>query len=717
MNVMSNPPPPLIPRVLSNGSACLALLAVALLLPGPAAQAGHRWESIPSEHLNARAETPEAEEAGAEILLVKRRLAFGDTDMVQEYFIRLKLYAERESQTAGRITIPLISPAVLTECGARVLRPDGAVREYAMKDFPQTKAVDRFAGGRTGFVVDDNDNALTFSGAALRQLQIADLQVGDIVEYFFVIRESMDATAGYAGQRLLDMQQEFPIRALEFLLEKDFGKSGGFQSGLTYVNMPDAKLTKVAGENLLVTARNLPAFRREKDMPPERDVRAYIILRLASGNFTFGFNNWTEFAEYFAGEANDLSRPNGAIKKLAAQLTAGVATPVEKLRRLHDYCQHEITNLDYDDLTGRPKMSSADRKALTAASTLEKRVGTTNTINALFAALARAAGLEAGLAATSRARDMLRADRVPYGWVFLGEYAAAVKLDGAWRYYSPGMRWAPFGQLYCQNQGTAVMRVEQKKPVWEIRPVVTDPGQDQLARQGALTLDRQGALTGTVTETLTGQFAMIWRHQHKGKPADKLEEVVQKRVRQHFASAELKDIRIEDDHDNTHPVVLHYRLNVPDYATMSGERIIFAHNALNSRARPRYTDEQRLHAIRWTYGSVITDRMEIQLPDGYQLEAGDAPAAVDFAQAAGIKHTTTLRYFPQKRMISSDSSQTTGLDGKTMFPAKVYPALKQIFERIAKAQTHTLVLKPAPAAATPASAEQTKDKTTPAPDA
>ncbi len=163
--------------------------------------AAYHWEKIPAEHIGAKPESAEATEAGAEVLLAKRHLSFSDSGISNEDFHRTIIYDERAAESVGRIKIIVNRPAVLDDCGARVTRADGTVREYAMKDFSRTKAVERGRGGgaRSGFVVDDNDNAVLVSGADLYQLVITDLRPGDLVEYYQRIDENMDALNGYAG--------------------------------------------------------------------------------------------------------------------------------------------------------------------------------------------------------------------------------------------------------------------------------------------------------------------------------------------------------------------------------------------------------------------------------------------------------------------------------------------------------------------------------------
>ncbi len=77
----------------------------------------------------------------------------------------------------------------------------------------------------------------------------------------------------------------------------------------------------------MVRASNIPAYRKEKVALPDQDIRAYIIIWLASGNFSFSFQNWEEFTNYLAGEACSLERPTSAMKKLAAETDTLVLKP------------------------------------------------------------------------------------------------------------------------------------------------------------------------------------------------------------------------------------------------------------------------------------------------------------------------------------------------------------------------------------------------------
>ncbi len=664
----------------------LRLLGLMLLTPYLAV-AAHKWEEIPAEQLNAKPETPDAVEEGAEVLLSRRTLELNAKGMEWDTFNRLKVYSERAAEVAGRLQIRVSPRQNLRDCGARVIRGGAVLRIYGRKEFTVTNMAET-----------------EYGDFGMHQLQITDLRPGDLVELFHELAYDASQYTGFGSFFTVNVQESWPIRELDYTVKSVGWQDGQMNYSLGFRNLPGAVSSK-SGDILKVSAKNVRAYRKEKDAPPDADVRGSLVVDLFMSSYSGSMGtsrtpwskNWDDYLKSELETMGGKIRANGAIKKLAASLGQGVATPEEKVRRLHDYCQREILNLTYEDLEGSRAPTKEAISELNAALTLERRYGTPFSITCLFVSLCQAAGLEATLAATTSANSALRADRIYKGWWLLTDRAAAVKLDGKWVYYSPGMRWAPFGQWYWQNQGTAILPLQKGKPAWEIRPQIPTSDQDKFLREGKFDLSEHGALEGAVTETLNGQHAMGWRTRHKGKKLPALEKVVRQRVERDFPLAQVTEIKIEDDRDSYHPVVLRYQMSVPDYATLAGGRIIFAPNVLNARAQPRYTDTApRLSDIRFEYGLVGQDQVELHLPANYELEAGAAPKNVELGEVAGITHVSKLSHAPKTQRVFSTTTLTTGLGGKINFPAKGYPALKQIFEKINEAQTHTLVLKPKP---------------------
>jgi hypothetical protein len=80
----------------------------------------------------------------------------------------------------------------------------------------------------------------------------------------------------------------------------------------------------------------------------------------------------------------------------------------------------------------------------------------------------------------------------------------------------------------------------------------------------------------------------------------------------------------------------------------------------------------------------------LQLPEGYQLDHGDAPAVVNlppsvtYSVKMSITKTNKLLY--ERRL-------TLGSNSVPVFEAKYYPTLKKIFDQIHEGDNHMLTLK------------------------
>ena len=86
--------------------------------------------------------------------------------------------------------------------------------------------------------------------------------------------------------------------------------------------------------------------------------------------------------------------------------------------------------------------------------------------------------------------------------------------------------------------------------------------------------------------------------------------------------------------------------------------------------------------------------MSIELPAGYELESPDAPALVQDNSGIVVNDTRiTVSIDNDIRTINYKRNFSFGNGGNLIFPKEVYPALKAIFERIYRANSHSLTLK------------------------
>jgi hypothetical protein len=163
-----------------------------------------------------------------------------------------------------------------------------------------------------------------------------------------------------------------------------------------------------------------------------------------------------------------------------------------------------------------------------------------------------------------------------------------------------------------------------------------------------------------------------------------------------MSTADLSDIKIENVTEPIKPFVYAYHVRVPGYAQRTGKRLFLQPGFFSHGVGPVFATNERKHDIYFKYPWSEQDEIAIELPAGFALDNADAPAPITpelthniCAQAITIavsKDNTTLVY---------RRNFFFGGGGNILFPASNYPAVKQLFDNIQKANDHTITLKQA----------------------
>lgn len=634
------------------------LLVVALTAVLQAAKDG--WKPISPEDLSLQ--KPRVEEnADAEALFWEVRVEDQDIGTVLNHYIRIKIFNERGRHSQSTIDIPFAKWLRVDRIAGRTIQPDGTIVELDKKSI-----YERTLAKVGGFKIE------------VKSFALPAVEPGSIIEYRW--RETRKgAWSNYAR---FDFQREIPVQEVTYYI-----KAGSYRYSMVGMTFNGSRTPFQQEDDgfFSTSMTNVPAFRDEKDMPPEPNVRSWMLLyytRRADGISPRKF--WTDFGRQLYGKHKPEMKVDKNIKRLATQLTLGSSTPEEKLRRIFDYCRTQIRSVSDDAAEKTEKEIKKAVKSNSPSDTIKRGYGTSLDIDQLFAALAKAAGFEARYALMGDRSDYFFSPEMTNAY-FLRYGAVAVLREGRWRFFSPSTRHIPFGMLRWQMEAQQALVSDPEEPVFAETPLAR--AEQSLTRRTArLKLREDGLVEGACRIEYTGHSSAWRREWLDDKTPQERVKMVSETVQGWFKDAEISQVQVENLADAEKPLVYAWQLRMPGYAQATGKRLFFQPAFFQLGSSPRFTAGDRTHRIYFHYLWSEEDEVAIELPEGMTAEAAGSPAP--------IRPEKVVQYSAQvassgNQIIYRRSFAFRGL----FFPVKSYPGIKRIFEDIHKRDTHTLILK------------------------
>jgi hypothetical protein len=441
-------------------------------------------------------------------------------------------------------------------------------------------------------------------------------------------------------------------------------------------------------------------------MPPEKEFRSWILLVFSHPYLRFYDNAgaWNMIGEYLAEEFRLSTKPPSSLKAKATQIIAGAQSPEEQLARLYDFCQTEITNLNWADpakvVEAKKKRDNEDSEQL-PAKTLDRKTGYPQDIEVLFAALVRSVGFEARLALNADREEVLSIN-TPRGWILANRRSVAVKVGDHWRFYVPGQYLIPAGLLGPKDQGASTFVCDEKK-CWFDTMQIPPADKTEVRRTGHFTVDAEGTLDGTVEVQITGERAANLKQSWWEYSSEEIVGKVRDGVVDRLSAAEVTEVTYENVQNRTMPVIVRYHVRVPGYAEQLGSRLALPLNFFHAGSHETFSGDVRHYPIFFEFPEHERDELDITLPEGFVLDAPSSPTPVGQASDA-IRAQYGLKYLGKSRKLVYVRDHVLGQGGTIAFRTESYGPIRKILGDLYKSDTHQLVLKPKTDAATAAPA-------------
>lgn len=649
------------------------VLSVFASFPAPTHAAGDDWKVIDPEQLSLKSSTVE-KDADAEALFWEVRIDDNpDGNLIFNHYIRVKVFTDRGRESQSKIDLEygkiFGGETKIQDIAARTIKPDGSIVELKKADIFERTIV------KTSGV---KYKARSFAMPAV--------EPGCIIEYRWrEIRIRTDAN--YVR---LQFQRDIPVQRVTYSVKPYNYENASFNSIMLH-GQP-SPWTKEKNGFYRTEMKNVPALHEESRMPPEDQVKTWMLVYYQTGESVEKLEPekyWANLGKNFYDRSKSLIKPSDEVKQMAASLVEGAKTDDEKISRFYEFCRYKIKNTSNDASGITPDERAKLKDNKNPSDTLKRGQGSAADIDLLFAALANAAGFDARIVLAPDRGDMFFDKSIPNAY-FIQPQNIAVNVGGNWRFFNPGYNYIPIGMLRWQEEGQQSLISDPKNPVWINTPMSSH--EKSLAKRTAkLKLTDDGTVEGDVRLEYTGHQAIERKEEMDEESDTQREENLREEIKNQMSAAEITDIKIENVTDHEQPLVISYHVRFPGYAQRTGKRIFLQPAFFQYGRGPLFATASRKYPIYFHYPWSENDLVEISVPKGYALDNADAPAS--FGSGEISQYKPALSVASDGSMLVYKRSFFFGGGGNVLYPVESYLMVKQYFDTVHKQDGHTVALK------------------------
>lgn len=641
-----------------------ALLAA--VTPSLIAQSIEPWRPVTPQELATAA--PMADPAAAAIRLYHSYFKDDNDRFVSEYQ-RIKIL-KPSGLKYGNFEIVLNPGDSIKDLKARTIHPDGTVIDYTGRPFEKTIMK------RRGVMY------------LAKAFALPDVTVGSIVEYSYVKvwfgRRVAAVSEWPLEDELYTLKERFRFRpfmgyvnvATEW--EQAVGRS---QAICSYANQVGAgQPEKGKDGSISIELDDVAPFFSEDYMPPEMDYRPTVMCYYGGREFASAEKFWPVWQERISKFTEEWIGKSSTLREEAERITGGETDSDKKLRKLYAHVQ-QIRNTSFErERTADEEKKDKVKPNKNPREVLEHGYGTRWEIDATFIALARAAGFDASLIATSD-RYARTFSQLILWFGQLDGVAALVNVNGKNLVLDPGTRFCPFGQLDWRHSAATALSFKPGESF-----LTTPDGQPSTWRRTAsLELSSDGSVKGEITLELSGQEALSRRLEALATDEAGRRKLLEDEVITWFPSgSQIKMLDAKGWESTDDSLIARFHVDAPLYASVAGKRLIAPAYFMPSPFKNLFSQTSRSYPMAFSFPFAEHDEITLQFPEGYVLEDPLNPRKAGLSYA-GYEISGSIQ--GNKLVISRNFH----LD-EISFPPEKYPVLQNFFNVVQRGDAAQVVL-------------------------
>jgi Domain of Unknown Function with PDB structure (DUF3857)/Transglutaminase-like superfamily len=473
-------------------------------------------------------------------------------------------------------------------------------------------------------------------------LQIPAPDPGNIIGYEYEEEEQPMVL-----QTVWPFQREIPGHELHYSLQLP----AGWEYKASWINYPEAKPTQGGNNQWEWVVSDVKAIRKEAEMPPIEGVAGQMIISFfpPGGASANGFSSWLGMGNWYRNLTNGRRDASPEITQQVATVTASAHTPLEKMKALALFVQHDIRYVAIE-------LGIGGWQPHAASEVFAHRYGDCKDKATLLSTMLSQAGIESFYVVINSERGSVT-PQVPANVGGFNHVILAIKLPanvtdsslvatiqhprlGPLLYFDPTNELTPFGEIggYLQaNYGLLVTTDGGELVELPRQP----PAMNSIQRTAKMTLDPTGTLTGEVSETRVGDRASSerWRLRTVTKSADRIKPI-EDLLAGSLSLFSITKASVDNLNQTDQPFGFHYTFEARSYAKNAGGLLLVRPRVLGVKSSGILeTKEARQFPIEFDGPSRDTDTFEIAIPTGYVVD--DLPPAVDADYSFASYHAKT----------------------------------------------------------------------------
>lgn len=521
-----------------------------------------------------------------------------------------------------------------------------------------------------------------YSDDKARLLSIAGADVGTVVGFEFE-RKSRP----YIFEDEWNFQSSLPVEHARYTLRLP----SSWEMSTHWINHAEQQPTR-QGDSYVWDLTGIPKIETEYRQPAYRALAGHMVVLFFSEKFRGQtYKDWNQLAAWHAQIQAGAFDASPSMQQKVQELAPATLPLFDRIKALARFAQKDIRYAAIEIGIGGIKPHPA-------AEVFTHRYGDCKDKAALLKSMLGQIGVKSYLMPIQTDRGVYT-DKSPANLGFNHVILAIQLPDASYKkdlpalyehpklghllIFDPTSELVPFGQIPYFEQDNYALLVDDKGG--ELIHLPLSPAEfNSVNRTARLTLLADGTLQGEVEESRSGYFAAEARDLKDISIQDR-RKVIEHMLGRWVANFQVDSFDIVNADDIEKDLVLRYKFSAGHYAKNAGPLLLVRPRVIGEMAGYYDTNKPRHYAYEFDAPFTRSDKVEITLPDGFQVDELPEPAKASYPFGEYVSKTekagNVLKYTRQYKM------QTT------VVPLEKMDDLKRLFGQINADEKSMAVLK------------------------